>query len=345
MTIRKSLSLAAAAVVALMAGNTPAISADISLEQLRAAAKSEGRLLIYSANQDAEMEAKLALFKKSYPEIAAEYIRLPSSQVFTRFVSEDKAGATQADLLTTGSTALFQTNPELFKEVGSSNLPNLKIVQPLIKPINNHYVVFQSDIQVVTYNKGTVSDKDLADHLGSWEGLADPFWKGRIALVDPRNSTNQLSFLLGLQKRFGDDWMKRFAANDPKLVGTASAASQQVAAGAFDILVPTVPAQSDAVRKQGAPLGLYLPKGFVHVPAQGAAVAAKAKNPNAALLFINWLMSDEAQALQCKLGGVPNIAIQNPDCKTLLPESYDVGLDVIPGAQGAAVYKLIGLQP
>ena len=345
MTIRKNLSLAAAAVVAFMAGNAPAISADMSLEQLRAAAKSEGRLLIYSANQDAEMEAKLALFKKSYPEIAAEYIRLPSSQVFTRFVSEDKAGATQADLLTTGSTALFQTNPELFKEVGPSNLPNLKTVQPLIKPINNHYVVFQSDIQVVTYNKGTVSDKDLADHLGSWEGLADPFWKGRIALVDPRNSTNQLSFLLGLQKRFGDDWMKRFAANDPKLVGTASAASQQVAAGAYDILVPTVPAQSDAVRKQGAPLGLYLPKGFVHVPAQGAAVAAKARNPNAALLFINWLMSEEVQALQCRLGGVPNISIQNPDCKTLLPASYDVGLDVIPSAQGSAVYKLIGLQP
>ncbi|HEY0123918.1 MAG TPA: extracellular solute-binding protein [Rhizobium sp.] len=321
------------------------MSADITLDQLRAAAKVEGRLLIYSANQDAEMEAKLALFKKNYPEIAAEYIRLPSSQVFTRFISEDKAGATQADLLTTASTALFQTNPELFKEISPSNLPGLKTNEPLIKPVNDRYVVYQSDIQLVTYNTGVVSDRDLAAHLPTWEGLADPFWKGRIALVDPRNSTNQLSFLLGLQKRYGDDWLKRFAANEPKLVGTASAASQQVAAGAYDILVPTVPAQSDAVRKQGAPLGLYLPKGFVHVPAQGAAVAAKAKNPNAALLFINWLISEEAQVLQCTLGGVPNIAIQNPACKTVLPATYDVGLDVIPSAQGAAVYKLVGIQP
>lgn len=345
MNLRKSWSSLSAAIVLLLAGSLAAMAAEKSREQLYTDAKVEGHLLIYSANQDAEMEAKLALFKKKYPEIAAEYIRLPSSQVFTRFTAEDKAGATQADLLTTGSTALFQTNPEMFLELGDANIPDLKTTRMLIKPVNNHYVVFQSDVQLVTYNQDTVSDADLSQHLATWEGLADPFWKDRIALVDPRNSANQLSFLLGLQKRFGDDWMKRFAANDPKLVGTASAASQQVAAGAFDILVPSVPAQSEAVRKQGAPLGLYLPQRFNHVPAQGAAVAAKAKHPNAALLFINWLISEEAQLLQCSLGGVPNTDIQSPVCKTLLPADYDVGLDVIPGEKGTHIYKLLGIQP
>lgn len=330
------------AVAAALAG-VPA-TAQQTLEELEAAANAEGQLLIYSANQDVEMQTKLEAFEKAYPGIDAQYIRLPSSKAFARFVAEHEAGADQADMMTTGSTALYQTNPELFIELGKDNLPGYEDAGLIIQPENNHYVVFQSDVQVGAYNTNAVSEADLAAHLDSWEGLADPFWKGKIALVDPRNSANQLSFLLGLQERYGDEWMKKFAANEPQIVATGSAASQQVAAGAFDLLVPTVPAQSAAVRAQGAPLGLYLPKGFVHVPAQGAAISVKAAHPNAALLFVNWLIGKEAQAIQCKLGGVPNVIVGG-DCTTTLPEEVSIGRDVIPSEEGAAVYKLINLQP
>lgn len=340
---RTAASRIAATFLALSSAALPGF-AQGSLADLESAAKSEGRLLIYSANQDTEMEKKLALFEAKYPEIDADYIRLPSSQVFTRFVAEHDAGVTQADLLTTGSTALFQTNPELFIELGPDQIPDLAAAKPLIAPENDHYLVYQSDVQVVTYNSDAVSTDDLAAHLATWEGLADPVWKGRIALVDPRNSNNQLSFLLGLQKRYGDEWLTRFMANEPEIVGTASAASQQVAAGAFDLLVPTVPVQSAAVRGQGAPLGLYLPEGFNHVPAQGAAVAVGAAHPNAAKLFVNWMFSQEAQALQCSLGSVPNVVVEDPACETVLPADYDIGRDVIPAEEAAHVYGLIGLQ-
>lgn len=338
------LQSAAVAILATVGLSAPTL-AQQSLADLEAAAKAEGRLLIYSANQDAEMEAKLTAFEAKYPEISAEYIRLPSSQVFTRFLAEHEAGVTQADLLTTGSTALYQTNPELFIEIGTQNVPDLEAAQPLISPENDHYLVYQSDVQLVTYNSDAVSDEDLDQHLASWEGLSDPFWKGRIALVDPRNSNNQLSFLLGLQERYGDEWMAQFMANEPEIVGTASAASQQVAAGAFDILVPSVPVQSAAVRGQGAPLGLYLPAGFNHVPAQGAAVSVGAAHPNAALLFVNWMFSQEAQALQCSLGSVPNVAVEDAACQTVLPTEHSIGRDVISAEEGGQLYSVIGLAP
>lgn len=312
---------------------------------LEAAAAKEGRLIIYSSNQDAEMEAKLAAFEKKYPAINADYIRLPSAQVFARFVSEHDAGLTQADLLTTASTVLMQESPELFITLGPQNVPVLAEKTPLIAPENPHYAVYQTDLQLVTYNSAMVSEADLKEHLASWKDLADPRWKGQIALVDPRASTNQLSFLLGLKDTYGEDWFTGFMANKPEIVNTASAAAQQVAAGAFELLIPSVPVHSAALRKQGAPIGMYMPAGMNHAPVQGTAVPVGAAHPHAALLFVDWLLGDEGQALQCSLGGIPTMPVKDGACSASLPEGFRVGRDVIPAAEADAQYRLVGLAP
>ena len=62
----KLQSCAATLVMALAMAASPVL-AQQSLADLEAAAKAEGRLLIYSANQDAEMEAKLAAFETHRP--------------------------------------------------------------------------------------------------------------------------------------------------------------------------------------------------------------------------------------------------------------------------------------
>lgn len=315
------------------------------LAALEEAAKAEGRLIIYSSNQDAEMEAKLAAFEAKYPEIDADYIRLTSAQVFARFIAEHEAGVTQADLLTTASTVIFQEQPELFLELGPDNVPVLAEETPLIAAENSHYAVYQTDIQLITYNNATVSGDDIANHLQSWEDLADPRWSGQIALVDPRGSTNQLSFFLGLRDIYGDEWYARFMENEPEIVGTASAAAQQVAAGAFELLVPSVPVHSAALRSQGAPIGLVLPEGLVHAPAQGTGVPVGTDNPNAAILFVNWLLSAEGQTLQCTLGGIPTMPTDAPECVTVLPDEYRIGRDIIPSDEAAELYDLLDIQP
>jgi iron(III) transport system substrate-binding protein len=341
----RSLAVLALVMTSVMASSAGAADAQASRSQLQAAAEKEGRLIIYSSNQDAEMEAKLAAFEKKYPKINADYIRLTSAQVFARFISEHDAGVTQADLLTTASTVIFQEKPDLFIELGAQNVPVLAETTPRIAPENNHYAVYQTDIQLVAYNSKLVSDKDIAEHLKSWGDLADPRWKGQIALVDPRASTNQLSFMLGLRDVYGDAWFKGFMANKPEIVGTASAAVQQVAAGAYQLLVPSVPVHSAALRKQGAPIKLVTPAGMNHAPAQGTAVAKGAQHPNAALLFVDWLLSDEGQALQCRFGGIPAMPTKSPDCVNTLPETYRVGRDIIPAKEAAELYGLIGLAP
>lgn len=339
---------ATAACVALftiaLGGATPSLAQD-GLAELEAAAAAEGSLMIYTSNHDADMQAKVAAFEAKYPDIRVEFIRQPSSQVFTRFLSEREAGVTLADLLATGSSALYQTNPEFFQPLSPETLPVLGTQDMLIDPANDRYQIYVNDVQLVTYSTTAVSEEDLAAHLASWGDLSDPFWKDNIALVDPRNSNNQMSFLLYMQDLYGDEWFTGFMANNPELVGTASAASQQVAAGAFNLLVPTIPAQSAAIRAQEAPVGLYLPAGLNHVTASGAAVPVDAPHPNAGRLFLNWMLSPEAQILACAQGGLPNIEVDDPACPDRVPEDFSLARDVIPEAEAAKVLGLIGLQP
>lgn len=316
-----------------------------SPEDILAAAKAEGEVLVYTSSPDAEMEAKIAAFEASFPEIRVTHIRLPSGQLFTRFISEHDAGVTQADLLAAHSSALFQERPELFVPLTPENLPVLGEQQIIVTPENASYQIFSNDIQLVTYNTDTVSQDDLDVHLASWEDLADPRWKNKVALVDPRNSANQVSFLLNMERLYGDEWFTGFMANEPEIVGTASSASQQVAAGAFDILVPTIPSQSAAVREQGAPIGMYSPEGLSHVTSAGFAVPEGAAHKNAALVFANWLLSPEAQVIQCEFSGVPNIGIEDAACAKLLPEEFTPARDVIPAEDAERVFGLVGLQP
>ncbi len=336
------VGVCATVVAALCAG--PAAFAQTTLAELEAAALAEGQLMIYTSNHDVDMQAKVAAFEARYPGIRVEYIRQPSSQIFTRFISEREAGVTLADLLATGSSALYQTDPDLFQPLTADTLPILGEQEMLIDPLNDRYQIYVNDVQMVTYSTAAVSDEDLAAHLASWGDLSDPFWKDNIALVDPRNSNNQMSFLLYMQEIYGDEWFTDFMANNPELVGTASAASQQVAAGAFNLLVPTIPAQSAAIRDQGAPVALYPPAGLNHVTASGAAIPVRAPNPNAGLLFLNWMLSEEAQTLSCAHGGLPNIALDVAECPKALPEEFSLARDVIPAEEAAHVLGLIGLQ-
>src|SRR5690606_28490570 len=111
-----------------------AAHAQTMLADLEAAALAEGQLMIYTSNHDVDMQAKVAAFEARYPGIRVEYIRQPSTQIFTRFISEREAGVSLADLLATGSSALYQTDPDLFEPLTAETLPILGEQDMLIDP-------------------------------------------------------------------------------------------------------------------------------------------------------------------------------------------------------------------
>ncbi|MBL8699242.1 MAG: ABC transporter substrate-binding protein [Alphaproteobacteria bacterium] len=284
---------------------TMAIAPAQDLSAVEAAAKAEGKLTLYTSSVDAETQEIVKLFEARYPFIKVEWLRLTSTTLFTRFVAESEAKTDHADVLYSGSSQLYQQRPQLFHKLTPELVPNsVKLVIPAKNP---NYAVGEVLPHIVAYNTQSVTADDIRKHLGSWKDLADPRWRGQIAMVDPKISTNMVSWLMLMRETYGEEWVKGFSANQFRVVTGGPSGAQQVAAGAFQMVVPSVINHSTDIRAQGAPIALHSPEGPTHGLEMAMGLPLTAPHPNAARLYVNWKLGLEAAALLCKFGATPNV--------------------------------------
>lgn len=326
---------------AALAAALPAWAQDLSA--IEAAAKVEGKLTLYTSSVDAETQEIVKTFEARYPFIKVEFLRLTSTTLFTRFMGETASKTYIADVLYSGSSQLYQQQPELFKPLTPELVPNIAKVKVPAK--NPNYAVGEVLPHIIAYNTQSVSQADVGAHLKSWKDLADPRWKGKIAMVDPKISTNMVSWMMLMRETYGDEWVKGFTANQFKVVNGGPSGAQQVAAGAFELVVPSVINHSTDIRAQGAPVALLSPEGPTHGLEMAMGLPVNAPHPNAARLYANWKLGQEAAVLLCKIGGVPNVpAPEGIPCPTMSPRHVGSN-DMITPEQQKDVFAAYGLKP
>jgi iron(III) transport system substrate-binding protein len=240
-------------------------------------------------------------------------------------------------VLYSGSSQLYQQRPELFVKLTPELVPN--ITKVVVTAKNAHYALGEVLPHIVAYNTGAVSQGDIGQHLKSWKDLADPRWRAKIAMVDPKISTNMVSWLMLMRETYGEEWVKGFSANQFRVVTGGPSGAQQVAAGAFQLVVPSVINHSTDIRAQGAPIALHSPEG----PTHGLEMAMGL--PLTAPLYVNWKLGHDAAVLLCKIGGVPNVpAPTGISCPTMSPRHVGSN-DMITPEQQRDVLTAYGLKP
>ena len=139
--------------------------------------------------------------------------------------------------------------------------------------------------------------------LDTYEGLADPRWKGRLVLRTSKKVYNQ-SLVAMLMREHGEaeagrivrGWVANLAAppfaNDTKVM-------EAIVAGRGDVgIVNTYYFGRLAEGNPDIPLALFWPNqssSGVHVNVSGAGVTAASKNREAAVAFLEWLSTPAAQ--------------------------------------------------
>jgi len=185
---------------------------------------------------------------------------------------------------------------------------------------------FSMRARVIAYNKANVRPGEIQ----SYEGLADPKWKGRVCM---RSSTNvyNLSLMGALIDHMGEQkaetWAKGVRANlaqEPK--GGDTDQLMAVAAGQCDVTVSNQYYYARLARsekpeeKQAAErLGIVFPnqKSWgAHVNISGAGVLKNAPHRAAAVKFLEYLASDDAQRYFADGNNewpvVPSVKVANP---------------------------------
>jgi iron(III) transport system substrate-binding protein len=191
----------------------------------------------------------------------------------------------------------------LFQPVKSAALAS-RIPESLREP-GGHWFGFSQRARVIAYNKAKVR----ADEIASYEQLADAKWKGRVCM---RSSTSiyNLSLMGALIDHLGaakaEAWAKAVRANlaqEPK--GGDTDQLKSVAAGECDVTVSNQYYYARLARSEkpeekqiAERLGIVFPNQNswgTHVNISGAGVAKHAPHRDAAIKFLEYLASDDAQ--------------------------------------------------
>lgn len=170
---------------------------------------------------------------------------------------------------------------------------------------NGQWFGFSLRARLIAYNKAKVKPGELP----TYESLADPKWKGRICM---RSSTSiyNLSLMGAMIDHLGEakaeQWAQGVKANlarDPK--GGDTDQLKSVAAGECDVTISnqyyyarlarsSKPEERDIAEKVGVLFPNQASWG-THVNISGAGVMKHAPNREAAVKFLEYLASDEAQ--------------------------------------------------
>ncbi len=191
----------------------------------------------------------------------------------------------------------------LFQPVKSQVL-EARIPAPYRHPDGMWYG-FSVRARIIAYSKERVKPGDIA----SYEDLANPKWKGRICTRSAGHVYN-LSLMSSLVNSMGEakteEWAKAVASNlarTPK--GGDTDQLMGVATGECDLALSNtyyyarlLRSQKPGDRAAAEKIGVLLPNQKdrgTHVNISGAGVLKHAPNREAAILFLEYLSSDEAQ--------------------------------------------------
>jgi len=252
------------------------------------AAKRERSLVWYTAMAIDTAKPLADAFEKKYGFLKVNYIRVGTAQMINRIITETLAGKWDFDAVTVlGMDALVKRNifaPYLSPEREA-------IVDDFKDPRGLWTGVYHNNV-VLAYNTKLVSGKDAPK---DYPDLLDPQWKGKIGM-DERDYTWYGTLVAVWGKEKAARYMKRLAQQEPQFRRGHALIAQLVAAGEFP-LGWVYSFRVETMKQEGAPVEWIDSFNPVVVELGGIGLGAKAKNPNAGKLFIDFVLSKEGQTV------------------------------------------------
>ena len=178
--------------------------------------------------------------------------------------------------------------------------PESGVYAPGFKDANGFWVDYFDAYNVVGYNTKLIA-KGRAPR--SWEDLLDPHWKGKIALDDEMYSWyGAMTLVWGREK--AQRFTKALAKQEIQLRSGQTLIAQLMAAGEFPVGM-VLAHRIERMKEQGAPVEWVTTLDPITVSLHPIGIAAKAPHPNAAKLFVDFLLSKEGQQTVLAIGRTP----------------------------------------
>ena len=281
-------------------------------EKTVAAAKKEGKLVLWGPPGANVREAYAEGFQKAFPGIEVDYTGATGSKQGPRLLAERRAGVYLVDVLTQGTTTMLQT---LMPQNALDPIPPALILPEVTDPKNwwqnklefsddegKYNLVFASYVKTpIAINPKLVNLQEIR----SYRDLLNPKWSGKIAMKDPTGPGPGLATATFwyTEPGLGPDFIRKFfgsqkivrSDNDRQLL-------EWLVQGKYAIVIAPSEFTATGLKAKGLPVDLvggeHLKEGSYLTAGNGSiALINRAPHPNAAKVFLNWVLGRQGQTL------------------------------------------------
>jgi iron(III) transport system substrate-binding protein len=288
------------------------------------AAKREGTVSVMGPTGDDRRAALTEGFQKQYG-ITVDYLADAGAGIPPRLGAERGAGQYLWDIFIGGTT----TGLESLIPMGALDPLEPVLVRDEVKDPTKwrngalEFVDAGRTILVMTpFHRGTLFINTTMVQPGeitSYRDLLDPKWRGRLASDDPRRAgPGQATFtFFYLHPDLGPDFIRALARQELVIMQDYQQEIDAVGQGRYPLLIGSSDALAEARIKQGIPLAIVDPTTLKEKsdisPASGAvALFNKAPHPNAARVYLDWLLSKEGQTAYVRATGYVSNRLEVP---------------------------------
>ncbi len=258
------------------------------------AARKEGKVIIYGTIVPQIMSVIQKGFEAKYG-IKVEYWRADATKVIDRALTEWRTGRPGFDVVTGTRGGLI-----LLKQEGvfAKHFPAAAESFPAkFRDKDGYLTAWRVTSVGVLYNTELVKSGEIPRSL---DDLLDAKWQGKIAIPNPSQHSSTAQFLWNLEKLKGEKWLdfvKAFARQKPLMMDSFAPIPPAIIRGEIPLGITYL----QYVVQQKGPIG-YAPLDKYLTDPTDIGLSAKAANPNAGKLFMEYICSPEGQKRVAETG-------------------------------------------
>ena len=248
-----------------------------------------GTITLYSTVTQATVESIVAAFQAANPGVTVDLFRAPTGEVTARIAAEQRSGGIQADLL-------WLTDPLSIQQYDADGLlaPFAPADAAALDPADQGPTYWGTRLLSMVMVAGSAVSPQPTD----WADLADPAYRGAIAVPDPGFAGSAFGLLgaFAQDPDYGLDFYQRLRDNGVVIVKSPDEVTTGVAEGRFQAGITLDFSARSAVAK-GSPVRMIWPASGAVTMYSPIAQLASSDNAAAAQAFIDFVLSVEGQRL------------------------------------------------
>jgi ABC-type Fe3+ transport system substrate-binding protein len=264
-----------------------------SLDDFYAKAKDEGAFSFYVGGPTAPWEARAKIFEDKYPGIKVTIGGGFSNVLDKKIDAQIAAGKLEVD------AAILQTAADYVRWKREGHLVTFKPdgfdkMDPAFKDAGGTFWATMVNVVPYMYNTEKVAAADVPN---SAMDFLKPQFQDKIVTAYPADDDVTLWVFYHIVQKYGWSYMDKYMAANPNFIQGHLGEQRSIGSGQNLVTFDSILDITDGLKRQNQPVDTHIPTGDALPiwPLTGA-IFKGAPHPNAAKLFLSWLLAPEQQS-------------------------------------------------